>query len=64
MNFWGSNGLFLRLGKGSNTVLGSTHVVEQFMFGMIPSILTFKFDLFLGCFDCSFSPKGLILGSG
>ena len=26
--FWDSDGLFLELGKGSKTVLGSTHVVE------------------------------------
>ena len=29
LTFWGPNGLFLGLGKGSNTVMGSTHVVEQ-----------------------------------
>ena len=34
--FWGPNGLFLALGKGSNTVLGSTHVVEQLYFSMLP----------------------------
>ena len=27
--FWGPNGLFLGLGKGSKTVLGPTHVVER-----------------------------------
>ena len=36
LTFWGPNGLFLGLGKGSNTVLGSTHVVEQFSFSMLP----------------------------
>ena len=35
LTFWGPNGLFLGLGKGSNTVLGSTHVVEQLSFSMI-----------------------------
>ena len=28
LTFWGPNGLFLGLGKGPNTVLGSTHVVK------------------------------------
>ena len=32
LNLWGPNGLFLGLGKGSNTVLGSTHVVDQLSF--------------------------------
>ena len=48
--FWGPNGLFLGLGKGSNTVLGSTHVVEQLSFSMFPSILRFDFDLIWGHF--------------
>ena len=30
--FWDSNGLFLGWGEGSNTVCGSTHVVEQLSF--------------------------------
>ena len=34
--FWGPNGIFLGLGKGPNTVLGSTHVVEQLYFSMLP----------------------------
>ena len=34
-------GLFLGLGKGSKTVLRSTHVFEQLSFSMLPSILTF-----------------------
>ena len=36
LSFWGPNGLFLGLGKGPNTVLGSTHVVEQLYFSMLP----------------------------
>ena len=48
--FWGPNELFFELGKGSNTVLGSTHVVEQLSFSMFSSILTFDFDLILGSF--------------
>ena len=46
--FWGPNGLFLGLGKGSNTVLGSTHVIEQLSFSMFLSILLFDFYLILG----------------
>ena len=48
LTFWGSNGLFLGLGKGSNSVLGSTHVVEQLSFSMLSSILTFDFCLVWG----------------
>ena len=48
MTFWGLKGLFLELGKGSNTVLVSTHVAEQLLFSMFPSILTFDVDLILG----------------
>ena len=50
LTFLGPNGLFLGLWKGSKTVLGSTHVVEQLSFSMLPSILTFDFDLILGSF--------------
>ena len=35
---------------GSKIVLGSTHVVEQLLFSIVPSILTFDFDLILGSF--------------
>ena len=48
LTLWGPNGLFLWLGKGSNTVLGSTDVVEQLSFSMVLSILTFYFDLIFG----------------
>ena len=48
--FWGSfftlwvpNCLFLGLEYGSTTILGSTHVVKQPSFSMIPSILTSNF---------------------
>ena len=34
--FWGPNGLFLGLGKGSNPVLKSNHVVDQLSFSMLP----------------------------
>jgi len=50
LTFLGPNVLILGLDLGSKAILGSTHVVEQFLFGMIPSILTVKFDLILGSF--------------
>ena len=48
--FWGLNELFLGSGYSSRTVLGSTHVVEQLLFSIVPSILTLDFDLILGSF--------------
>ena len=49
LTFRGPNRLFLGSGKGSKTVLESTHVVvERLSFSMFPSILTFDFDLILG----------------
>ena len=60
----GPNGLFLRLWNGSETVLGSTHVVEQLSFSMLPPILTFDFDLILGSFLTFWGPYGLFLGLG
>ena len=62
--FWGPNGLFLGLGKGSYTVLGSTHVVEQFSFCMFSSILIFDFYLISGSFLTFWGPNGLFLGLG
>ena len=35
-DFGGLNGLFLVIGNGPNTVLGSTNVVEQLSFSMLP----------------------------
>ena len=52
------------MGLVSKTVLGSTHVFEQLSFSMIPSILTFEFDLILGSFLTFWGPNGLIFGSG
>ena len=62
MTFWGPKGLFLGLGKGSSTVLGSTHVIEQFSFFLFPSTLTFDFDSILGSFLTFWGPNGLFLG--
>ena len=64
LTFWGPNELFLVLGKGSKTILGSTHVVEQPSFSMLPSILTFEFDLNLGSFLTFWGPNGLFLELG
>ena len=65
LNFWGLNGLFLGLGKGSTTVLGSTHVVEELSFTLFLSILI-NFDLILGLFFTFRVPNGLCfrLGEG
>ena len=60
----GPNGLFLGLWKGSKTVLGSTHVVEQLSFSMLPSILTFDFDSILVPFLTCWGPNWLFLGLG
>ena len=64
MSFWGPNGLFLGSGNGPKTVLGSPHVVEQLSFSMLPSILTFDFDLISGSFLTFWGPKGLFFGLG
>ena len=46
----GPNGLFLRLGQNSTTILGSTHVVEQISFSLFLSNPTFIFDLIHGLY--------------
>ena len=61
-NFWGSNGLFLGLGKVSKTGLGSTNVVEQLSFSLFLSILTFTLDLILGSIFTFLGPNGPFLG--
>ena len=64
LTFWGPNGLFLGLGLGSTSYLGSTHVVEQLSFSLFLSILTFDSDLILGSFLAFWGPNGLFLGLG
>ena len=44
--------------------MGSTHVVEELLFSIVPSILTFDFDLILGSFLTFWGPNGLFFGSG
>ena len=62
--FWGPNGLFLGLGRGSTTVLGSAHVDKQLSISMFLSFLTFDFDLILWSFLTFLGPNGLFLGLG
>ena len=64
LTFWGPNGLFLGLRKRSKTVLGSTHIVEQFSFCMFSSILIFDFYLISGLFLTFLGPNGAFLGLG
>ena len=62
--FWCPNGLFLGSGKGSKTILWSTNVVEQLSFSILPSILTFEFDIILGSFLTFWGPNGYFWGWG
>ena len=48
LTFCAPIGYFLGLGSSSKTVLWSTHVVDQLLFSIVPSILNFDFDLILG----------------
>ena len=63
-SFRGPNGLFLGLGSGSTTDLGSTYVVEQLSFSLFLSILTFNFDLILGSFFIFGALTGYFWGWG
>ena len=60
--FWRPNGLCLGSGFGSKTVLMSTHLVEQLLFSIVPSVQTFDFDLILGSFFTFLSANGLDWG--
>ena len=51
-------------GLHSKTIFGSTHVCEQLLSSIVPSILTLDFDLILGSFLAFRGPNGLFLGSG
>ena len=55
-------GYFFWSGSGSITVLGSTHVVEQFSYSTIPPFMTFEFDTIFGSFLTFWGPNGLFLG--
>ena len=58
----GPNWAIFGVGLGVENFLGSTHVVEQLSFSMLPSILTFDFGLILGSFLTFWGPNGLFLG--
>ena len=62
--FGGPNGLFLGLEFDLKIIFGSTHIVEQLSFSMIPSILTFKFDFILGSFFNFWRHNNLYFGGG
>ena len=56
-------GYFWGRGMVQKNVLGSPHVVEQLLFSLVPSILTFEFELILVSFLNFWGPNGLFLGS-
>ena len=49
-------------GRIKKNVLGSTHVVEQLSFSMLPSFLTYDFDLIFRSFLTSWGPSGIFYG--
>ena len=56
--------MLYRVGCGQvQIVLGSTHLVQQLLFSLFPSILMFDFDLIMGFFSTLLGPNGLFLGS-
>ena len=52
------------VGVGSTIVFRSTHIVEQLLFLMFSSILTFDFDIILGPLFTFWDPNGLFFGVG
>ena len=56
-------GYFCGWGKVQNFI-ESTHIDKQLLFSMLPSILTFNFDLILGPFLDFWGPSELMLGLG
>ena len=44
------------------SVLGSTHIGQQLLFSLFPSILMFDFDFILSLFLTFFGPNGQFLG--
>ena len=48
----------------SETALRSIYVVEQLLFSIVPSILTFDVDLIFGSFLTFWGPNELFLVSG
>ena len=64
LTFKGPNGLFWGLGLGWKTIVESAHVVEQLLFSLVPSILSFDFNSILGSLLTFLALYGLFLGSG
>ena len=63
MAFWGKEIGYFEGGGQVQIVLGSTHIVQQLLFSLFPSILMFDFDFILGFFLNFLGPDGLFLGS-
>ena len=62
MGFWGKEiGYFESWGQ-VQVVLGFTHIVQQLLFSLFPSILMFDSDLILGLFLTFLGPIGLFFG--
>ena len=62
MAFWGKEiGYFEGWGQ-VQIVLGSTHIVQQLLFSLFPSILAFDFDLILGLFLTFWALMGCFRG--
>ena len=57
-------GTIWRVFWGLKTDFGSNQIGEQLLFSMLPSILTFNFDLILGPFLDFWGPSELMLGLG
>ena len=62
--FWEQLGYFESQSKVKKPIFSSTHVAEQILFSMFPSIFTFNFDIILELYGFFFWPNGLFLGSG
>ena len=58
-DFLGPYWAIFAVGVVFKNALGSTNVVKQLLFTMIPSFLTFEFDLLLGLFLTFWGPNGI-----
>ena len=63
MAFWGKEISYFEGWGQVQIVLGSTHIMQQLLFSLFPSILMFDFDLILGLFLTFLGPNGRFLGS-
>ena len=63
MAFWGKEISYFKGWGQVQIVLGSTHIMQQLLFSLFPSILMFDFDLILGLFLTFLGPNGLFLGA-